>query len=60
MMPAGPTIIGNSTCQDNQEYMIPPHVRGIRNDTVEAMKKIEPSQSKRLILERRAPCVGAS
>lgn len=55
--PATPTNRGNSVRHEVQEYIIPPHVNGMRNDTLEATKSMDPSQSKFLILRTRSPAV---
>lgn len=47
-------------CHEGQEYITPPQVMGTMKDTVEAVKIMAPSQSKRLTLFNNLPGILSS
>jgi hypothetical protein len=55
-----PIRSGTRVCQDDQEYITPPHVNGIKRETIDAMKKAEPNQSNLRAFSNILPGVCAS
>jgi hypothetical protein len=55
-----PQHLRKSVCHDDQGYMTPPHVNGIKKETMAAIKKVEPNQSNLRAFSSTLPGVCAS